>query len=83
MNTRGYPLGDMVQERTPLREEDEAVGHAVLALYFYAGAADVYAETGEQALIDARLKANEVQNKFLMAKAKLFRVLAINPEITQ
>lgn len=37
----------------------------------------------EQALIDARLKANEVQNKYLMAKAKLFRVLAINPEITQ
>jgi DUF1680 family protein len=51
--TRGYPIGDMVQERTPLRESDEAVGHAVLALYYYAGAADVYAETGEQALIDA------------------------------
>ncbi len=46
-------IGDMVQERTPLRKEDEAVGHAVLALYFYAGAADVYAETGEKALIDA------------------------------
>ena len=51
--TKGYPIGDMVQERTPLRESDEAVGHAVLALYYYAGAADVYAETGEQALIDA------------------------------
>jgi DUF1680 family protein len=46
-------IGDMVQERTPLRKENEAVGHAVLALYFYAGAADVYAETGEKALIDA------------------------------
>lgn len=46
-------MGDMVQERTPLREEKEAVGHAVLALYFYSGAADVYAETGEKALIDA------------------------------
>ncbi|WP_435314779.1 glycoside hydrolase family 127 protein [Cellulophaga fucicola] len=51
--TKGYPIGDMVQERTPLRKSDEAVGHAVLALYYYAGAADVYAETGEQALIDA------------------------------
>ena len=51
--TKGYPIGDMVQERTPLRESNEAVGHAVLALYYYAGAADVYAETGEQALIDA------------------------------
>lgn len=46
-------IGDMVQERTPLREETEAVGHAVLALYYYAGATDVYAETGEQALIEA------------------------------
>ena len=35
-------IGDMVQERTPLRKSKEAVGHAVLALYFYAGAADVY-----------------------------------------
>ena len=51
--TEGYPIGDMVQERVPLREETEAVGHAVLALYYYAGAADVYAETGEKALIDA------------------------------
>jgi outer membrane protein TolC len=37
----------------------------------------------EQALIDARLKANEVQNKYLLAKAKLFQALAINPEFTQ
>lgn len=51
--TIGYPIGDMVQERTPLRESKEAVGHAVLALYYYAGAADVYVETGEKALIDA------------------------------
>ena len=51
--TEGYPIGDMVQERTPFRESEEAVGHAVLALYYYAGAADVYAETGEKALIDA------------------------------
>ena len=51
--TEGYPIGDMVQERVPLRKETEAVGHAVLALYYYAGAADVYAETGEKALIDA------------------------------
>ena len=50
--TIGYPIGDMVQERTPFRESTEAVGHAVLALYYYAGAADVYAETGEKALID-------------------------------
>lgn len=51
--TEGYPIGDMVQERTPLREEKNPVGHAVLALYYYAGAADVYSETGEEALIEA------------------------------
>ncbi|WP_111977176.1 glycoside hydrolase family 127 protein [Algibacillus agarilyticus] len=51
--TIGYPIGDMVQERTPLREEKDPNGHAVLALYYYSGAADVYAETGEEALINA------------------------------
>ena len=69
--TMGYPIGDMVQERVPLREETEAVGHAVLALYYYAGAADVYAETGEQALIDAldRLWDNVVNKKMYVTGA--------------
>ncbi|MGJ8639561.1 MAG: glycoside hydrolase family 127 protein [Opitutaceae bacterium] len=63
--TIGYPIGDMVQERVPLREESEAAGHAVLALYYYAGAADVYAETGEQALLDSldRLWENVTRRK--------------------
>ena len=69
--TAGYPIGDMVQERTPLREANEAVGHAVLALYYYAGAADVYAETGEQALIDAldRLWENVTEKKMYVTGA--------------
>jgi DUF1680 family protein len=69
--TEGYPIGDMVQERVPLREETEAVGHAVLALYYYAGAADVYAETGEKALIDAldRLWDNVVNKKMYVTGA--------------
>ena len=60
-----------MQERVPLRKETEAVGHAVLALYFYAGAADVYAETGEQALIDAldRLWNNVVNKKMYVTGA--------------
>lgn len=64
-------IGDMVQERTPLRKSKEAVGHAVLALYFYAGAADVYAETGEQALVDAleRLWDNVVHRKMYVTGA--------------
>ncbi|MGJ8680899.1 glycoside hydrolase family 127 protein [Paraglaciecola sp.] len=63
--TVGYPIGDMVQERTPLREETDPVGHAVLALYYYAGAADVYAETGEAALVTAldRLWESVTQKK--------------------
>lgn len=69
--TKGYPIGDMVQERMPLREETEAVGHAVLALYYYAGAADVYAETGEKALIDAldRLWDNVTNKKMYVTGA--------------
>ena len=35
----------------------------------------------ERSLIDARLKSNEVQNKYLLTKAKLFKALAINPEL--
>lgn len=69
--TEGYPIGDMVQERMPLREETEAVGHAVLALYYYAGAADVYAETGEKALIDAlgKLGKNVTEKKMYVTGA--------------
>ena len=64
-------MGDMVQERTPLRKSSEAVGHAVLALYYYAGAADVAAETGEKALIDAldRLWNNVVHKKMYVTGA--------------
>ena len=69
--TLGYPIGDMVQERTPLRKANEAEGHAVLALYFYAGAADVYAETGEEELINAldRLWNNVTQEKMYVTGA--------------
>ena len=69
--TAGYPIGDMVQERTPLRKSTEAVGHAVLALYYYAGAADVAAETGEQELIDAldRLWDNVTEKKMYVTGA--------------
>lgn len=70
-STKGHPIGDMVQERVPLREETEAVGHAVLALYYYAGAADVYAETGERALIEAldRLWDNVANKKMYVTGA--------------
>lgn len=45
--------GDQNQDRVPLLEETSAVGHAVTATYLYAGAADVVAETGDDALMAA------------------------------
>lgn len=48
----GTPVGsDHNQDRIAFRQTTEAVGHAVRANYLYAGAADVYAETGEAALL--------------------------------
>ena len=41
------------QAAVPLRKEQEAVGHCVTATYLWCGAADVYAETGEKALLEA------------------------------
>ena len=38
------------QERIPFGQQEEAEGHAVRANYLYAGAADLYLETGDQAL---------------------------------
>jgi len=40
------------QDRIPFRQQNQAVGHAVRANYLYAGAADVYAETGDPTLLD-------------------------------
>jgi DUF1680 family protein len=39
--------GDDNQDRIPFSEQREAVGHAVRANYLYAGAADLYLETGD------------------------------------
>ena len=41
------------QAHKPLVEQEDAVGHAVRALYLYAGLADVARETGEQDLLEA------------------------------
>lgn len=42
---------DHNQDRHKLRDQYEAVGHAVRANYLYAGVADLYAETGEKQLM--------------------------------
>ncbi|MFN4179062.1 MAG: glycoside hydrolase family 127 protein [Armatimonadota bacterium] len=41
------------QDHKPFRELDEVTGHAVRALYLNAGAADLYAEIGDETLMQA------------------------------
>ena len=43
--------GDFTQDKKPFRKESEAVGHAVMAMYLYNGAADIYAETGDKHIL--------------------------------
>jgi len=52
-NDWGRPLGgtDLNQDRRPLRQETEVVGHAVFYTYLFAGATDAYMETGDKTLL--------------------------------
>lgn len=56
---------DNWQDKIPLREETQVLGHAVWYTYLYAGAADVYMETGDDTLMSAldRLWHDLVENK--------------------
>ena len=47
---------DYCQADKPVREQAEATGHAVRAMYLYSGMADVAAETGDTSLITASKK---------------------------
>jgi DUF1680 family protein len=52
------------QDRLPFRQQTAAVGHAVRANYLYAGAADVFAETGDTTLTHTlNLVWNDVVNR--------------------
>ncbi len=51
-----YGGTDQTQDRVPLRQETLAVGHAVTGNYFYCGAADLYAETGDREIMDALVR---------------------------
>jgi DUF1680 family protein len=73
-----FEMRDMVedgtddnQDRVPFRKQTEAVGHAVRANYLYAGAADLYAETGDKTLLDPLNKvwANVVGRKLYVTGA--------------
>jgi uncharacterized protein len=47
---------DYYQDAEPVRDARSIVGHAVRALYLAAGVTDIYAETGEAALLDSMLR---------------------------
>jgi hypothetical protein len=48
-----FYTGRYFQAEKPLEQQTVAVGHAVRAMYFYTGAADLYLETGEPGLLAA------------------------------
>jgi DUF1680 family protein len=43
---------EYMQAHAPIREQDEVVGHAVRAVYFYSGVADLARETGDASLLE-------------------------------
>ena len=51
MRGLGWMKAEYHQDRVPVREEDVIEGHAVRAMYLNAGVADLYLETGEDALL--------------------------------
>lgn len=58
LDARGHGLlggSDYHQDHKPIREQREAVGHAVRQLYLASGALGVAARTGDAALLDANL----------------------------
>lgn len=66
IDIRGTVEGtDDNSDREPFRNMDKVVGHAVRANYLFAGAADVYAETGDITLINTlnKLWDNVVNHK--------------------
>ena len=52
-DTRRWMPYDYWQVHKPVREQHDAVGHAVRAMYLYSGMADVAAETGDPSLLAA------------------------------
>jgi DUF1680 family protein len=62
------PKRTYFQDHLPLVQQDEAVGHAVRAAYFYSGVADVAALTGNQEYINAidKIWENAVSKKLYL-----------------
>lgn len=60
------PKRTYFQDHLPVAQQDEAVGHAVRAAYFYSGVADVAALTGNKEYLNAidKIWENMVSKKF-------------------
>lgn len=55
---------EYMQSHKPVREQSDAVGHSVRAVYLYTGMADLAIETGDQKLMDACERLwNSIVNK--------------------
>ncbi|HSH20764.1 MAG TPA: beta-L-arabinofuranosidase domain-containing protein, partial [Draconibacterium sp.] len=65
-NNNKWENGAYWQDHKPVIEQDEAVGHAVRAVYMYSGMADVAALTGNKQYIDAinKIWENVVDKKY-------------------
>lgn len=67
VNVRGQEQDTYTQAHKPVREQDEAVGHSVRAVYLYSGMADLAAEYGDETLFAAADKLFDS-----MAKKKMY-----------
>jgi uncharacterized protein len=65
---KGGDGGDDNQDRVPFLKQDEALGHAVRANYLFAGAADLFAETGDPETMKMleRVWSNVVEEKMYL-----------------
>ncbi|RAK08162.1 hypothetical protein C8C77_11068 [Halanaerobium saccharolyticum] len=74
LDEEGNYDGSYAQDHLPVRDQKEAAGHAVRAMYLYSGMTDVALETGDQLLIKALEK---LWNN--MTKKKMYITGGIGP----
>ncbi|MDD5508235.1 MAG: glycoside hydrolase family 127 protein [Bacteroidales bacterium] len=65
VGTDGHPMSQYSQDHKPIKQQDEAVGHAVRFGYLYSGVTDVAAITGDQ---EYMLAAERVWNNVVSRK---------------
>ncbi len=75
--TEGEYAGKYQQDHLPLAQQEEAVGHSVRAGYFYSGATDVAALTGETAYDEA---LNKIWNDIVHKKIYLTGGIGAEPK---